>query len=71
MILDQSGDHNHIKSSFKPDVTSSEAFGRPLREMNVASGLPQFCSLRTLTDNGLDNAYVQDDAVFIKAIVEP
>ena len=53
-----------IKQSFKPDSKSS-SFQRPVSEMNVASGCPQFCPLDLMNDH----AYVQDNTLYLKASV--
>ena len=64
MLIDQDN-VEHVIDSFRPDPSSS-SFQRPRREANIASGCPTFCPL-----SGLNNhAYVKDDTMFIKVIVE-
>ncbi|KAG8518663.1 LOW QUALITY PROTEIN: TNF receptor-associated factor 2, partial [Galemys pyrenaicus] len=53
-------------SETPPDVTSS-SFQRPVGDMNIASGCPLFCPVSKMEAK---NAYVRDDTVFIKAIVD-
>ncbi|XP_051899805.1 TNF receptor-associated factor 2-like [Pristis pectinata] len=61
-------DRNHqVVSAFKPDIGSA-SFRRPTHTMNVASGCPQFLPLTHLRSNW--RAYVADDTMFVKAIVE-
>lgn len=64
MLLDQ---HNveHVIDAFRPDPNSS-SFQRPRRETNIASGCPLFFSLAELNKH----AYIKDDAMFIKVIVD-
>lgn len=64
MILDQNS-MEHVIDAFRPDPSSS-SFQRPVREMNVASGCPMFCSLGDMDRH----AYVKDDCVFVKIIVD-
>ena len=64
MLLDQ-GNVEHVIDAFRPDPNSS-SFQRPRRETNVASGCPMFCSLAELNNH----AYVRDDAMFLKIIVD-
>ena len=64
MLLDQDN-VEHVIDAFRPDPSSS-SFQRPRRETNIASGCPMFCSLAEL-DN---HAYVRDDTMFLKIIVE-
>ena len=65
ILLDQDN-VNHVISAFRPDPNSS-SFQRPRRETNIATGYPMFCSLGQLNNH----AYVKDDNVFLKIIVEP
>ena len=61
-------DHNHRKhivQTFRPTPGLS-SFMRPQSEMNVASGCPQFAPLQVLDDP----RYVDEDAMFIKCIVD-
>ena len=64
MLLDQDN-VEHVIDAFRPDPNSS-SFQRPRREINIASGCPMFCSLTELNNH----AYVRDDTIFIKIIVD-
>lgn len=64
MILDQKCVPEHVIYTIRPDQSSS--FQKPKREMNVASGCPQFLPLTELNNSG----YVKDDVMFVKAMVE-
>ena len=64
VLLSQDPHVKDIKQSFKPDGESN-SFRRPVSEMNVASGCPQFCPLDLLNDH----AYVWDDTLYLKASV--
>ena len=64
MLLDQDN-VEHVIDAFRPDPNSS-SFQRPRREMNVASGCPLFCPLAELSNH----AYVRDDTMFLKIIVD-
>ena len=64
MLLDQNN-VEHVIDSFRPDPNSS-SFQRPRRETNIASGCPTFCPLYELNDH----AYVPDDTLFLKVIVD-
>ena len=64
ILVDQSH-RKHIIQTFKPTPESS-SFQRPVSDMNVASGCPQFCKLSFLDDVN----YTKDDALFIKCIVD-
>ena len=64
MLLDQDN-VEHVIDAFRPDPNSS-SFQRPRREMNVASGCPQFFPQSELNKH----AYIRDDAMFIKIIVD-
>ena len=64
MLLDQDN-VEHVINAFRPDPSSS-SFQRPRREMNIASGCPTFCALSELNNH----AYVRDDTMFIKIIVD-
>ena len=64
MLLDQDN-IEHVIDAFRPDPNSS-SFQRPRRETNIASGCPMFCSLTELNNH----AYVRDDTIFIKIIVD-
>ena len=64
MLLDQNNGE-HMIDAFRSDPESS-SFQRPKNNMNVASGSPLFMPLEDL-GNG---AYVKDDTMFIKIIVD-
>ena len=64
MLLDQDN-VEHVIDAFRPDPNSS-SFQRPRREMNIASGCPLFCALTELNKH----AYVRDDTMFMKIIVD-
>ena len=64
MLMDQDN-VEHVIDAFRPDPSSS-SFQRPRRETNIASGCPMFCSLTELNNH----AYVQDDTMFLKIIVD-
>ena len=64
MLLDQNN-VEHVIDSFRPDPNSS-SFQRPRRETNIASGCPTFCPLSELNDH----AYVREDTMFLKVIVD-
>ena len=64
MLLDQDN-VEHVIDAFRPDPSSS-SFQRPRRETNIASGCPMFCSLAELNNH----AYVRDDTMFLKIIVD-
>ena len=64
MLLDQDN-VEHVIDAFRPDPSSS-SFQRPRREANIASGCPMFCSLAGLNNH----AYVRDDTIFVKIIVD-
>ena len=64
ILVDQ--DHKkHLVQTFKPNAQSS-SFKRPVSDMNVASGCPEFVELSIL-DNP---SYVKEDVMYIKAIVD-
>lgn len=64
MLLDQDSEE-HVIDAFRPDPTSS-SFQRPKGAMNVASGCPMFCPHSELQRH----AYIRDDVMFIKVIVD-
>nr|XP_058940193.1 TNF receptor-associated factor 3-like [Pocillopora verrucosa] len=64
MLLDQDN-VEHVVDAFRPDPSSS-SFQRPKRDMNIASGCPTFCAMTQLNNH----AYVKDDTMFIKVIVD-
>ena len=55
----------HVIDAFRPDPSSSSS-QRPRRETNIASGCPMFFPLAELNNH----AYVRDDTMFIKIIVD-
>ena len=64
MLLDQ--EHvEHLIDTFKPNPDSS-SFQRPKKELNIASGFPLFCEFKKL----YRYAYIREDTMFIKIIVE-
>ena len=64
ILVDQ--DHKkHLVQTFKPN-TQSSSFKRPVSDMNVASGCPEFAELSIL-DNP---SYVKEDVMYIKGIVD-
>ena len=64
ILVDQ--DHlKHIVQSFMPDLQSG-SFKRPVSDMNVASGCPNFAKLSILDHP----SYVKEDVMYIKAIVD-
>ena len=67
MILIDQNNLNHIVDAFRPDPSSS-SFRRPQSEMNIASGCPLFCPLSSLTSD--QHAYVKDDTMYIKIVVD-
>ena len=64
MLMDQDN-VEHVIDAFRPDPSSS-SFQRPRRETNIASGCPMFCPLTELNNH----AYVRDDTMFLKIIVD-
>ncbi|CAF2709244.1 unnamed protein product [Rotaria sp. Silwood2] len=66
-LYDQTSAQQHIIGSFRPDIKSS-SFQRPRLDRNIASGIPKFCALETLQQEG--NPYVRDDTIFIKIMVD-
>lgn len=67
MLLDQSGQKNHIMETFKADPNSS-SFKRPDGEMNIATGCPRFVAHSTLEH--AKNTYIKDDTLFFKVAVD-
>lgn len=65
LILVDQNHRKHIVQTFKP-TAESNSFQRPVTDMNVASGCPQFAKLTALEDAN----YVKDDVIFIKCIVD-
>ncbi|KAM9206894.1 TNF receptor-associated factor 1 isoform 1-T6 [Dugong dugon] len=66
MLLDQNN-REHAIDAFRPDLNSA-SFQRPQSETNVASGCPLFFPLSRLQSP--KHAYVKDDTMFLKCIVE-
>ncbi|NXQ46602.1 TRAF1 factor, partial [Catharus fuscescens] len=66
MLLDQNN-REHIIDAFRPDLASA-SFQRPVNDMNVASGCPMFLPLAKLQSP--KHAYVKEDTLFLKCIVE-
>ncbi|XP_004615690.1 TNF receptor-associated factor 1 isoform X1 [Sorex araneus] len=66
MLLDQNN-REHAIDAFRPDLNSA-SFQRPQSETNVASGCPLFFPLSRLQSP--KHAYVRDDAMFLKCIVD-
>lgn len=67
MLLDQSGEENHITHTFQPDPTS-DSYQKPSTTRNTPSGCPLFCPVEKLI--GDDSPYVQYDAIRLKVIVQ-
>ncbi|NWX90495.1 TRAF2 factor, partial [Nothoprocta ornata] len=66
MLLDQNN-REHVIDAFRPDLMSA-SFQRPVNDMNVASGCPMFLPLSKLQSPKY--AYVKEDTLFLKCIVE-
>ncbi len=66
-LIDQSGAQKHHMDSFRPD-TNSNSFQRPRSEMNIASGIPKFCPISLIQEEG--NPYIRDDTMFLKIMVD-
>ena len=66
MILDQGNSGEDVVDAFRPDPNSS-SFKRPVSEMNIASGCPLFLPLNLLESK---RAYVKDDTIFVKMIID-
>ncbi|XP_068735296.1 TNF receptor-associated factor 2-like [Montipora capricornis] len=64
MLLDQDN-IEHMIDAFRPDPSSS-SFQRPQRESNIPSGCPTFFPLSMIGNH----AFVRDDTMFIKVIVD-
>ena len=64
MVLDQ-GSGDHLIDAFHSDPQSS-SFQRPKADMNVATGSPLFMPIDSLNNR----AYVKDDVMFIKIIID-
>lgn len=59
----------HIIESFRPDI-NSVSFQRPNSSMNIASGIPKFCSLVDLNQPEEINRYILNDVMFIKVFID-
>ena len=57
----------HIVQTFQPTPESS-SFQRPVTDMNVASGCPQFVKLSVLDDANCK--YTNEDVIYLKCIVD-
>ncbi|CAF3038258.1 unnamed protein product [Rotaria sp. Silwood2] len=66
-LYDQTPAQRHIIDSFRPDIKSS-SFQRPRSDMNIASGIPKFFPLEMIQQEG--NPYIQEDAMFIRIMVD-
>lgn len=66
-LYDQTGNQRHIVDSFRPDVKSN-SFQRPRSNMNIASGIPKFFPAAMFQQE--NNAYIRDDCMFIRCIVD-
>lgn len=66
-MLDTSGNGRHIQDTFRPDPAST-SFKKPVTEMNVASGCPQFARFDILEKE--ENGYLKDDQLLVKVIVD-
>nr|XP_033817603.1 TNF receptor-associated factor 1 [Geotrypetes seraphini] len=66
MLLDQNN-REHAIDAFRPDLMSA-SFQRPEQDMNVASGCPMFLPLTKL--QSLKYAYIKEDILFIKCIID-
>ena len=60
-------ENNDHEDSFTGDPSSS-SFKRPISDMNIASGLPTFCSLEKLMSS--HSQLVKEDTMYIKIIVD-
>lgn len=65
LILVDQNHRKHIVQTFRP-TTESSSFQRPVTDMNVASGCPQFAKLTALEDEN----YTKDDVIFIKCLID-
>ncbi|CAF3606472.1 unnamed protein product [Adineta steineri] len=66
-LFDQTGNNRHMIDSFRPDGKSA-SYQRPTGDANIATGIPKFCPLPMIQQD--DNAYVRDDTLFLKIIVD-
>ncbi|XP_071962000.1 TNF receptor-associated factor 3-like [Antedon mediterranea] len=66
LLLDQSPDRRHLVDAFRPNPQSS-SFQRPVKEMNIASGCPQFVALDTLEST---DTYRKGNTMYIKIVVD-
>lgn len=66
-LIDQTNKQRHIIKVFSPN-SSSPSFQRPRSEMNVASGITKFVSLKLL--GKADNPYIRNDRIMIKTMID-
>lgn len=66
-LFDQTTQKNHIVSSFRPDIRSA-SFQKPLYDMNIASGIPKFCSVDLIKKE--NSPYVRENTMFIKVFID-
>ncbi len=66
-LVDQLQNDLSIIDAFRPDQ-SSNSFQRPINDMNIASGLPKFCTLTKFLSS--DYGYIRDDTMFIQINVD-
>lgn len=66
IVIDQSNKKNNICDSFKPDPQSN-SFQKPITDINIASGIPKFCSLDLLLSTEFE--YIKNDCLYIQIIV--
>jgi len=64
MLFNQDQEDRHFEQTFKPNAQMN-GFQRPMSDMNVASGCPEFVTLSVLENP----SYVKNDVMYIKAIV--
>ena len=63
----QTESRENVTDSFKPDPQSN-SFQKPVNDMNIASGIPQFCSLSKL--NSSEYGHIKDDTLYIRITVD-
>lgn len=75
VLLDQSNKCKENEANYNEDHVdifkadpNSNSFKRPVNDMNLGSGLPQFCTLKKLF--GSDSKYLKDNSIFIKVLIE-
>ena len=59
----------HFIESFRPDL-NSQSFAQPCTKLNIASGIPRFCSLDEFANLNDTNLYVVNDTMYIKAFID-